>query len=122
MAVSGSRSMRLNELVRENKFVVLVTGLARQNHAPRRSSISTLMTMSQVGVGIAGSGRKPVCKPACRVGEPAHLSTSPIGDTSRKGNLRTLRDYHPGQLRRRRDRHPAGTSVLVSDPKWITSG
>ena len=33
------------------------------------------------------------------------------GGTSRKGNLRTLRDYHPGQPRRRRYRHPAGIAV-----------
>src|SRR5271165_3066988 len=29
----------------------------------------------------------------------------------KKGNLRTLRGYLPGQPRRRRDRHPAGTWV-----------
>src|ERR1035438_7509824 len=46
------------------------------------------------------------------------VAMAPAGGTSRKGNLRTLSDYHPGQPRRRRDRHPTGTSVWGSDPKW----
>ena len=41
--------------------------------------------------------------------------TALYAGTSRKGNLRTLKGYHPGQPRRRRDWHPAGTSVLG---KW----
>jgi hypothetical protein len=40
----------------------------------------------------------------------------PVGDTSRKGNLRTLREnYYPANWRKRRDRHP------TDDPKWPTS-
>ena len=34
-----------------------------------------------------------------------------MGGTFKKGKFKYAKDYHPGQPRRRRDRHPAGTSV-----------
>jgi hypothetical protein len=46
----------------------------------------------------------------------SNLSSGLLGDTSRKGNLRTLREnYYPANWRKRRDRHP------TDDPKWPTS-
>jgi len=48
--------------------------------------------------------------------------TALYGGTSRKGNLRTLKGYHSGQPRRRRDWHRLVPRFWGSDPKWPTSG